>query len=297
MVGVAYAREKVSLEGYWIGMDFETKQAELIPYVSGTAGAGIDNPMGGQGGQSSNINFNNGFLTQDTPVKLQFRFLSDPDVDLVPQVRIRFHYWPEDEWVTAFQETSTGYATDITFTRNTDEDGQEKVRVTEDLQGQPWLTATSIRKVEGPEGWYTYALDLKSDFDFPERQWTSGQQLDNNPKTRKAVEAEFQKAYDILVQKDPEKTFQFYKPQMANDGASYGEGAREWFDNIAIELVHESSEYRPFDTSSSELLIFGDGRLATLHPSPIQIKMQTGQLYTPLIYFWKDAEGNWHPRD
>lgn len=297
LAGSACAKEKVSHEGYWIGMDFGIRQAELIPYYKDEPPYGIGRPLGGQGGISSNINANNSFVPGTTSVKLQFRFLPDPEVDLVPQVRVRFHYWPEDEWVTAFEETSTGYATDITFTRETDEEGHEIVRVAEDIQGQPWLTATPVRKVDGPDGWYSYALDLKSDFDFPEREWTTGQQLDDNAKTRKAVEAEFRKAYDIFAQKDPDKTFQFYKPQMIKDGASYGDGARKWFDYIFPEMVAESSTFEPFDASGAELQIYGDGRLATLYPSPVQVKINTGQIFTPFLYFWKDAEGNWHPRD
>ncbi len=289
---------EVDIKGYWIGMDFETKQAELIPYFHDEPPYGVDNPLGGKGGQASNLNANNSFLQGSTPVGIQFRFLPDPNADLEPQVRVRFHYWPEDEWVTAFEETSTGYATDITFTRETDEEGHEIVRVAEDIQGQPWLTATPLRKVDGPEGWHSYALELNSDFSFPERQWTTGQKLENNKKTQQAIEAEFQKAYDIFAQKDPDKLFAYYKANMENDGAVYGDSAKEWFNDSLSEFVSPDYDYEPFDASKSELRIFGDGRLATLHPSPIRIVSDKyKQWYSPMLYFWKDADGNWHPRD
>ena len=286
---------------YEIGMDFETKQAEFILYTEDKPGFGIDNPLGGGGGSSSNINFNVSFIRGTTRMKVQFRLLPDPDVNLVPQVRVRFHYWPDGYGLVAFQKTPYGYATDLTFTLALDEDGKERIDIREDIQGQEYLTARKVRHVSGKlqsGEWITYELELTSRFDLPERKWLTGQQLQKDNKTKKAVIEAFRRVYQVLSQKDADKSYRLYEPQMKNDGASYGIDPREWFDDQATDLISQDYEYRDFDVSESELRIFGYGRLATLFPSPIVTESEKYKDYfAPSLYFWKDSSGKWHLRD
>ena len=215
---------------YEIGMDFETKQAEFMLYTEGEPVYGIDNPLGGIGGSSSNLNFNSTFIRGTIRMKVQFRLLPDPDVSLVPQVRVRFHYWPDGYGLVAFQETPYGYATDLTFTLALDEDGKERIDIREDIQGQEYLTARKVRHVSGKlqsGEWITYELELTSQFDLPERKWLRGEQLQKDNKTKKAVVEEFRRAYNTLSQRDKVKSYKFYESQVINAGASYGVDSHE----------------------------------------------------------------------
>ena len=286
---------------YEIGMDFETKQAEFILYMEGEPIFGIDRPLGGVGGASSNLNFNSAFYRVSTRIRVQFRLLPDPSVDLMPQVRVRFHYWLDGYSLVAFQDTPYGYATDLTFTLAQDEDGKERIDIREDIQGQEYMTANKMRHVSGKlqsGEWITYELELTSQFDLPEHKWLTGQQLQKDNKIQKAIVEEFRRSYQILSKKDADKSYRLYEPQMKNAGASYGIAPREWFETSLGEFIDPDYDYLPFDASQSELRIYGYGRLATLHPSPIVLNSKKySQTGSPLLYFWKDSSGKWHLRD
>ena len=222
-------------------------------------------------------------------------------MQLTPKFRVRFHYWPADYWVAAFDETPFGYATDVSFTLTVDEEGRERVAVTEDIQGQDYMTAVPMVILTNPldpRGWNEVEIVIHNKFDLPERAWLKGVPLEANEETRQAVLEGFRKQH-AAFSGGYDTAFAFYKPHMNNDGAAYGRTAEEWFNSVASELFTENYRLLPFDASQSELRIVGYGRLATLHPSPVRYEIlnQNGAKLTPFMYFYKDAQGNWHPRD
>jgi hypothetical protein len=297
---ISESSTKINPADYSIGMSYSVKQAEFIPYSMDVPFFVPDYTIDAVGGYTSDLNFNLAFYPNTTQIKIAFRLKPKQGVSIPSEVRFRFYYWPEYTLPKDSFGDEYKYATDITFRLETKEGGSEYVKVIEDVQGMPYMQATKLKylsKELKPRDWNEVELSLTTVFDFPERQWINGVELENNQATGEAVAREYRKLHEVF-QSGYEKTFNYYKALLENQGKSYGISAKEWFDDSGVSLLAKGEiELLPYDNSSSELGIYGNGRLTALIPSPITGKTEYGQQYEPVVYFWKDQQGNWHLAD
>ena len=291
---------KINPADYSIGMSYSVKQAEFIPHSMDVPFFEADDSISAEGGYSTEINFNHFFLPKVTHLKMMFRLKPQTGVSIPSEVRFRFYYWPEYTLPKDSFGDEYKYATDITFRLETREDGSEYIKVTEDLQGMPYMKASKMRLLSGelkPRDWNEVELSLTTDFDFPERQWINGVQLKDSEATINEVKREYEKLYSAYKIGN-DSAYRYYKSLAQNDGQSYGVSAQEWYEDSGVsQLAKGKIKLLPYNDNKSELRIYGNGRLATIIPSPISGKDEFNQIITPIIYFWKDEQGNWHPRD
>ncbi|MCF6444308.1 hypothetical protein [Nereida sp. MMG025] len=146
---------------------------------------------------------------------------------------------------------------------------------------------------EFTDGQITFTLTARSD--RPDALWFNGQTLQPDSETASAVLTQFQNAYGA-IERGREAVLDTLGPHLAYQGGSIGLTAEQVADTHFAIYIDAARGFvrQPFDPSQSELVITGNGRLATLHPSPITfINDDTQQMATVRLFYWKDENGAW----
>ena len=185
-----------------------------------------------------------------------------------PGLRLRFGYAPTDTYPDAFSDRPHAVLVEITR----DPDAALGFRLDHSIAGQPLLTTQVQPDLtqtvdEGIEA----RLDLDVQLALPDRKWLAGQPLYDDAATRAALIDQMRVARDAIAA-GPEAFLHALGPMIARNAATVGmtpqqavqTGYAPFFDtSLGFVLQH-------FDAEQAELTLMGNGRLATLTPSPIR---------------------------
>lgn len=216
----------------------------------------------------------------------------DSKLNNEPGLKVRFGYSETGSFPDPF--TDRPYAVLVEIKPN--EAAPEGFRLDYSIKGQPLLSgkvAPELRQIA--DGGFEVELQLDVQVDLPEQKWKSGQVLHNDGATRSDMIGLMRRAHEALAA-GPGKTLRELGPMIRQNAAAIGMTVEEFLQTEYGLMLDPSLGFKlqPFDATQSKLVIFGNGRLATLAPPPVRyIDEAAGESMSPFLAYWRDGNGNW----
>lgn len=145
------------------------------------------------------------------------------------------------------------------------------------------------------DGGFEVGLRLDVQVDLPEQKWKSGQLLHNDVSTHAELVSLTRRAHAALTA-GPSEIRHVLGPMIERQAATIGMTVEQYLEHEFILFLDPSLgfELQPFDAAQSQLMIFGNGRLATLILSPVTfVNEAAGEMGNPLLVYWLDSNGDW----
>jgi len=200
-------------------------------------------------------------------------------------VRLRFTHNEAGSYPAPF--SGDVYALDLSIP------GAEEQPFAVRLGETPFISVVERPEVVDAEG--TIALTLDYAIDMPASAWPGGEVLEKDMATRVAVEGEMRRAHAAFAA-GRDGVLGELRPMIDHLSASYGMTPEAFLDTLYAPFVDPSQGFalRPFDAEQARLELFGNGRLATLVPSPVVFEnSELKETFAPDLFYWRDGSGTW----
>lgn len=205
------------------------------------------------------------------------------------EFRTRFRWWPGEETLLGFE----GQPFAIEIMRRTTDTGEAEL--TAELGGQSHLVISDIVSYIDGNGHPAIRFDVDVDMALPAFIWMGAEPITLTPEVETEIRQEHVKLHAAMM-RGVDGFREAFAPQIARLAAAYGASAAEYIDIAIIPLFGSDSGYEvsPFDPLAGEIMLFGQGRLAIIVPSPLTLTHEEwDEEFELLTYLWKDDTGNW----
>lgn len=200
-------------------------------------------------------------------------------------VRLRFTHHEAGSFPAPF--SGDAYALDLAIP------GAEEQPFAARLGETPFISVVERPEVVDADGTVSMTLDYA--IDMPASEWPGGEVLERDMATRVAVEGEMRRAHAAFAA-GRDGVLSELRPMIDHLSASYGMTPEAFLDTLYAPFVDHSQGFalRPFDAKQARLELFGNGRLATLVPSPVVFENSgLKETFAPDLFYWRDGSGTW----
>lgn len=284
--------QPVDLSRTAIGMDIDISEVVLDLRVNDVPVFAPEG-FGGNGQVITTLPMNPAFGPGANTIDLRVRPAEEGEVIMEPGLTVDVGVWDMASFPSPFDGRAMASHTTLT------PDGAGTFSMATDAPGQPLMTAEPAQRIEGPsgpDGWSTWRIEVSVAVDaLPPLAWRQGAQT-LTPDD--ALEQEVRQQYAALhsaATAGSDAFRQFLAPMLARQAAAIGTDEETFFQTSVQPFFDPEAGWAVVDpdTVSSELTLFGDGRLASLVPIPSRFANQSGEVAAMFVYFWKDEQGRW----